>query len=266
MQRNVLLALAIVFCLATSAQATLTVVVGVHNFTQAQIASNPIQVIPITVTGPDATHGTDLNVQLGGNGTTVAPYEGPGPVFVAGSAPPITYQGSEQYNQPSAGAGAAVLSPSMWDQHPNTWGDSTSGNFDGVPSIPGSTSGSKSYGQATFEGTWFTGNLVFNTTTVATGQIVPGTGNSGIEVNLVVNLTGWNDNKSHSWPLFLLGSKAGASDFVDRSAAVVASNITDGTINIIPNAIPEPTSLVLGLFAVAGLGIVAIRKRRARRA
>jgi hypothetical protein len=35
-----------------------------------------------------------------------------------------------------------------------------------------------------------------------------------------------------------------------------------GTITIVP----EPSSVVLGMFAVAGLGAVAIRKRRARRA
>jgi len=255
MQRNVLLALAVVFCLASSAQATLTIVVGVHNYTQAQIASNPIQVIPITVTGPDAVHGTDLSVQLGGTGSAVAAF---------GAVPPITYQGSEQYNNPTPGAGSAVLSPSMWDQHANTWGDSTSGNNDQVPSIPGSVSGSKSYGQATFEGTWFTGSLTFNTTNTSTGQIVPGTGNTGIEVNLVVNLTGWNTNVAHSWPLLLLNGKAGATDFVDLGANPVPVNITDGQINIL--TVPEPTSLVLGLFAAAGLGIVAIRKRRARRA
>jgi opacity protein-like surface antigen len=37
---------------------------------------------------------------------------------------------------------------------------------------------------------------------------------------------------------------------------------TGGQITIVP----EPSSVVLGLFAVAGLGAVAIRKRRARRA
>jgi len=242
MQRKVVLTLALILGLASYAQAALSIVVGQHNYVQG----TGVVTIPITVTGPDAVHGTDLSVQLGGNPSAVA---------AQGSAPPITYQGSEQYNNPTPGAGAAVLSPSMWDQHANTWGDSTDGLNDGVPTIPGSPG----YGNAGMEGTWFTGSLTFNSTTVSTGQIVPGTGNSGIEVNLVVDLTGFGPG---TWTLALLSGKAGATDFVDRAANTVPVTIVDGAITIVP----EPTSIVLGLFAAAGLGLVAIRKRRARRA
>jgi len=242
MQRKVVLTLALILGLASYAQAALSIVVGQHNYSPG----TGMVVIPITVTGSNAVHGTDLSVQLGGTSSAVAPF---------GMAPPITYQGSEQYNQPTPGAGSPVLSPSMWDQHANTWGDSTDGLNDGVPTIPGSAG----YGTAGMEGTWFTGSLTFNSTTVSTGQIVPGTGNSGIEVNLVVDLTGFGPG---TWPLMLLAGKAGATDFVDRTAATVPVSITDGSITIVP----EPTSIVLGLFAAVGLGLVAIRKRRARRA
>jgi MYXO-CTERM domain-containing protein len=39
---------------------------------------------------------------------------------------------------------------------------------------------------------------------------------------------------------------------------------TDATAYI--QVVPEPTSVVLGLFAAAGLGAVVIRRRRARKA
>jgi len=38
--------------------------------------------------------------------------------------------------------------------------------------------------------------------------------------------------------------------------------VNNGSITIVP----EPTSVVLGLFAAAGLAAVAVRKKRARRA
>ncbi len=43
--------------------------------------------------------------------------------------------------------------------------------------------------------------------------------------------------------------------------AGIAPTITNGTITVVP----EPSSVVLGLFSLAGLSAIAIRKRRARR-
>jgi len=249
MQRKVVLTLALVFCLATSAQAALSIVVGAHSYPQG----TGVVVIPIMVTqssGTDQLHGTDLSVQLGGTSSAVA---------AQGAAPPITYQGAEQFNNPSAGAGSPILSPSMWDQHPNTWNDSTiaSGPNAGSPTIPG-TNG---YGGPGEEGTWFSGSLTFNdgnASHAANHIVTSNTGPNSVEVNLVVDLTGFVG----TWPLFLLGAAAGPTDFVAPNGTFVTTAITDGSITVVP----EPTSVVLGLFAAAGLGIVAIRKRRARRA
>jgi hypothetical protein len=58
---------------------------------------------------------------------------------------------------------------------------------------------------------------------------------------------------------FALEENVGNTGFIGN---ISAESITNGTITIVP----EPSSVVLGLFAVAGLGAVAIRKRRARRA
>jgi hypothetical protein len=246
----VVLALAIVLCAASSAQAAgLSIVVGQHNYTPAQVAAHPIQIIPIIVTGTNLVHGSDLSVQLGGTPTAVAPF---------GTAPPITYQGSEQYNVPTAGGGQPVLGqgagqapgnlPVMWDAHINTWTDDTDGLFDNVPTIPGTPG----YGTQGKEGTWFLGAVVFNSTLITFGQVNP---NNGVEVNLVVNLTGFGPG---TWTLALNNTKQGPTDFVDRFANYIPTTITDGSVTITP----EPTSLVLGFFAVAGLAAIAIRKHR----
>lgn len=256
MQRKVVLTLALVLGLATYAQAALSIVVGQHNYLQG----TGVVRIPITITGTDLVHGTDLSVQLGGSAAAVAPF---------GSAPPITYEGSEQYNNPTPGGGATVIGQGgpgggvapanavvVWDIHANSWGDSTSGSFDDVPSIPGSqTSDGRNYGDPTFEGTWFTGSTTFNASAGANATTNP---NNKLEVNLVVDLTGFGPG---TWSLLLLGGKAGATDFVNLAGGVIPTTIVDGAITIVP----EPTSVVLGLFAAAGLGLVAIRKRRARR-
>jgi len=255
MQRKVVLTLALVLGLASYARAALSVVVPNLTFSQAQVMANPIQIIPIVVSGTDLAHGTDLSVQLGGSNAAVAAF---------GTAPPITYQGSEQENPPTDD-GAPVLGQGgpggpaptnmqlMWDLHANTWGDSTNGS--GIPTIP-NTPG---YGSPGSEGTWFTGSLTFNASSGTAATVNP---NGKLEVALVVNLTGWNDGGFHQWSLLLLTGAAGPTDFVALNNTFIPTAITDGSITIVP----EPTSVVLGLFAAAGLGIVAIRKRRARRA
>jgi len=64
-----------------------------------------------------------------------------------------------------------------------------------------------------------------------------------------------------SWPLIMaatIGGDSGLSPFLIGQGL----SIQDGSVTIVP----EPSSVVLGLFAVAGFGAVAIRRRRARNA
>jgi hypothetical protein len=58
--------------------------------------------------------------------------------------------------------------------------------------------------------------------------------------------------------LQLRGGVNGPTDLAVWPGLPAPLTITDGSVTITP----EPTSLVLGLFAVAGLGIMAIRKWR----
>lgn len=92
---------------------------------------------------------------------------------------------------------------------------------------------------------------VYSTTTNT--AVSPTVNASGLLATIVIDTTGFNGG---SWGLNLTGTPAGDTDF-----AGLPINITNGSISIVP----EPTSLVLGLFAAAGLGAVAIR-RRARKA
>ena len=60
-----------------------------------------------------------------------------------------------------------------------------------------------------------------------------------------------------TWPLLLSGTANGDTQILQTVGAL---SIENGSITIVP----EPSSIVLGLFAVAGFGAVAIRRRRAR--
>lgn len=95
---------------------------------------------------------------------------------------------------------------------------------------------------------------------LTTSGFVTATG--GTFVTLIINTTGF---ASGSYPFSITSGNAieltvGPTDFTGQN--FTSSIQGNGTITIVP----EPSSVVLGLFAVAGLGAVAIRKRRARRA
>jgi hypothetical protein len=66
---------------------------------------------------------------------------------------------------------------------------------------------------------------------------------------------------SGSWPLIMTGTIFGDSG-LNPFQVGDGLTILNGTVTIVP----EPSSVVLGMFAVAGLGAVAIRRRRARNA
>ena len=85
---------------------------------------------------------------------------------------------------------------------------------------------------------------------------------NGLVATLTIDTTGFVNSEIFDLQLlgFALEENTGNTGFIGN---ITAESITNGTIEII---VPEPSSVVLGLFAIAGLGAVAIRKRRARRA
>lgn len=95
-------------------------------------------------------------------------------------------------------------------------------------------------------------------TATATGTVSA----NGLLATLVVDTTGFFGG---SWLLTLANTFSGPTDWagsIFQGNEVPNPDILDGSITIIP----EPSSVVLAMFGVAGLGAVAIRRRRARRA
>jgi hypothetical protein len=96
-------------------------------------------------------------------------------------------------------------------------------------------------------------------TATGTGTVVA----NGLLATLVIDTTGFF---SGSWSLNLFNTLGGPTDWagsIFQGNPVSEPEIIDGSISI---PIPEPSSVVLAMFGVAGLGAVAIRRRRARRA
>jgi len=89
--------------------------------------------------------------------------------------------------------------------------------------------------------------------TTVNPPVLPVPGVNALLATLTIDTTGFT---SGTWALSLDDPNVGTTDF-----AGIPIGITNGSITIVP----EPTSVVLGLFAAAGLGAVAIR-RRARKA
>lgn len=95
-------------------------------------------------------------------------------------------------------------------------------------------------------------------TATATGTVSA----NGLLATLVVDTTGFF---SGTWSLSLGNTLAGPTDWagsIFQGNEVPNPDILDGSITIIP----EPSSVVLAMFGMAGLSAVAIRRRRARRA
>jgi len=85
---------------------------------------------------------------------------------------------------------------------------------------------------------------------------------NGLLATLYVDTTGFF---SGSWALNLFDTIGGPTDWagsIFQGQPVPEPLIEDGSITIIP----EPTSVVMAMFGLAGLGAVAIRRRRARKA
>ena len=79
-----------------------------------------------------------------------------------------------------------------------------------------------------------------------------------VVANVIIDTTGFGPGV---YPLSVSGGLGGLLTPSDWGGSSVPT-WTDGTISIVP----EPSSVVFGLFAIAGLGAVAIRRRRSRKA
>ncbi|MBI3840192.1 MAG: hypothetical protein HY288_19900 [Planctomycetia bacterium] len=214
MQRKVVLTLALVFGLATSAKAALSIVVGAHSYPMG----TTVVTIPIQINGTDNVTSTDINLEIADSAFVAAPGNFPLP----GVSPAIS-----------------------WDGAPSD----INNNFMSTTSHLFGDAGSDSANIDVFE------NLS-NPSAPISAQT-----NGGKLINLIVDFTGFNAGPG-TWRIILGPHNGnGSTDFFNVTTPVPVS-IEDGTVTIVP----EPTSIVLGLFAAAGLGIVAIRKRRARRA
>jgi opacity protein-like surface antigen len=105
--------------------------------------------------------------------------------------------------------------------------------------------------------TFFDGQLASANFLTVSGFV---TASSGLVVTLTIDTTGFGLGV---YSVKLIGTaleeNVGNTGFIGN---ITEESITNGTITYVP----EPSSVVLGLFAVAGFGVVAIRKRRTRRA
>jgi hypothetical protein len=220
MQRKVLLTLALVFCLATAAQADLTVSVG--NYTVPFSAGAATQQIPLFITGPATPiTASNINVEIGPVGFTGGSF-----VFPNGPSPTLNFSGQNTVT-PNSG----TITGSVYSTAANGFGDAGTDNYN---------------------------ILVFQFLSVPTSPVLS-TAGTGLLMNVIVNYGGVAPG---TYPIIIDDANGnGPIDFQNNGNGVAATLI-NGSITITP----EPSSVVLGLFAAASLGFVAIRKNRARRA
>jgi len=230
MQRKVSLSLALMLCLAAVAQAAPSITLGNYNL----LANTAGQTIVINVTGivPNA-----LTTPIAGN---VGNVNG----MVLGVA---VNEGGPDYGD--------VPGPTI-----------TAIDVDGGPSIwvaPQSPSGHNAPAEF-FDG----GGMLAQSSFLTVAGFV--NVNGGILATLVIDTTGFGPG------IHKLTLSGGAVD-ANLGNTELSGNLPNGTVIVYDSPfygdtagqitiVPEPSSVVLGLFAVAGLGAVAIRKRRARRA
>jgi len=250
MQRFAVLTLVFLFGLAAVAQADPVVTLGTYTIqTNVAVTAIPIYVYNNPATGNmteaggpgGGVQGVDFNIAIGNADGSA------GPVFVAGT-PGVTVPTNSAYVGGPGFAGASkggdlltgTIFSSTTHTNPADGGGSSSQNLQiGI----GVSSGVAT--MSTSPGVSLLATIYVSTTGVAAGTkwaLLIGGGN-----DLGPTVVG-NQTTPGNLPL----------DFGDGGAFNTV--LTDGIINVVP----EPTSIVMALFAVAGLGAVAIR--RARRA
>jgi hypothetical protein len=115
-------------------------------------------------------------------------------------------------------------------------------NGPGVLAVPGS----RYRGSIITDAGTVTATGLLGTFTISTVGVAPGIYPLYLTKNIGVPMSTWN--------------------FADVDITVIKDDFsTDETAYIEVVAIPEPASIVLGMFAAAGLGFVVLRRRRARK-
>jgi PEP-CTERM motif len=228
MHRRVLLFLAVVLCVPAMAQAALEISTGSYAFDPNTTGN--VVTITITSTGGSAYDAGDLRLFINGNVT-------PAPAVES-----MFGQSSDADGNPLNISTSAT--PSVWD--PFNLGLGQAGIADGlnatstavnVPATGLITIGG--FGTTSFTNVTATGTfalLGIDTTGVAPGD----------------------------YPILLAGGPNGDTDVLLDDANQTVT-LTGGNIHI-NGEIPEPSSILLGLFAAAGFGVVAVRRHRRRRA
>jgi len=155
----------------------------------------------------------------------------------------ITFAASIDNGGPAYGGTVGPIFTAMnWDAGPSIW-------------VPPNAAGHNTPNDFIDAG----GQLVTSDFLTTTGFVLT---SGGIFVTLSVDTTGFGAG-DHPFSITsgtAIEETVGPTDFTGQA---FTSNIQgNGLIHIVP----EPSSVVLGLFAMAGLCAVAIRKRRARRA
>lgn len=115
---------------------------------------------------------------------------------------------------------------------------------------PGMVFGANNSGENTFTA----GQNANAGTTTSSGFVQAGV--NGLLAQVTIDTTGFGPGV---YPFVVSGGGQFALNPSEYPQAPFAADVIDGTITIVP----EPSSVVLGLFAAAGMAAVVIRRRRA---
>ena len=251
MQRVAVLSLALLYGMSVMAKADPVVILGTYSMTPNGTLSIPVYVQNSVTSGllggsgqvNPVIPGLDLNVSIqnaaGVDGGAGAPHfvlgtAGLGAAINSGYVGPLS----------GAGTGADPITGTIFSQAgvthsvPNDGGNSTSQNIQlGLQTTGGSPTAS---------------NLA-NTTLLARLYLATTNATPGSSWYLVISTA--NNAAGYAGG----GPDNGDTDFGDAGLAnPFNTSLTGGLINVVP----EPASIVMGMFAAAGLAAVAIRRKR----